>query len=238
MALTLKQWKETPEYKRVAALSDAELFGKEFFRDPPRPIYLDRNIFYAPADGVILYAVPEVQPDEPIVRIKGRDFTPRDCLDDQSFDQPSMVCGIFMSRLDVHTNRVPTSGYLIECHRTPFLFTPNVSMILEEDDILEDSDPDPDHEQYLFQNERRIVTIYNAHLRLRYYVVQIAERDVKVIANFGDRQYFTQGDRYGQVRMGSQVDLIVPLKDGLNLELMVKPKLHVEAGIDPVIKVK
>jgi phosphatidylserine decarboxylase len=194
-------------------------------------------VFYAPADGVVLYAYPEVKPDEAIVEIKGKKFTPRDALDDQEYNYKSLVVGIFMTEYDVHVNRVPTSGYLSEVHRTPYLFTLNVSMKLEQDDITDHGGSKPDDMGYLFPNERCISAIYAPQIKSRYYVIQIAERDVDEILNW-DYEHYVQGERYGMVRFGSQVDVIVPLDDDHEYELLVEKNWHVEAGVDRIIRVK
>jgi phosphatidylserine decarboxylase len=68
--------------------------------------------------------------------------------------------------------------------------------------------------------------------------VQIAERDVDEIANWG-MEHQMQGERYGMVRFGSQVDVVIPLKKGENrFEILAKVNYHVQAGVDPIIQIK
>lgn len=232
---TLKEWLASTELKELKALTPGELYNHAFFRDPIRPIYIDPTVFYAPADGVVLYA-QEVQPGEPILNIKGKPYTLQDALDDPKYNHPSLVVGIFMTQYSVHVNRVPTSGYVVEQHKTPFLFTPNVSMVLEENELLE-NDIDAEDAEYLFANERCIVSVYCPKLRSKYYLVQIAEKDVSLICNFRDRTHYSQGDRYGMVRTGSQVDFILPLNKSHKFEIAVEKKSVVEAGVDPIIRV-
>ena len=234
--MPLKEWLSSPEIVALKKQSEGTLYTRSFFRDPQRPIYIDPSVFYAPADGVVLYAHDSVEPDEPIVEIKGRAFTPRDALDDQDFDKTCLVVGIFMTKLDVHINRVPTSGYLNEVHATSFLFTPNVSMKLEEEEIFDDGHIDVSDMGYLFPNERKVVRVYSPRIKSSYFLVQIAERDVDEILNWGDN-HFTQGDRYGMIRFGSQVDLILPLDDRNRYELLTEPQMHVQAGVDPIIEI-
>jgi len=50
-------------------------------------------------------------------------------------------------------------------------------------------------------------------------------------------QPVVQGQRFSQVRYGSQVDLIVPLSSRFEFEPVQNDGDHVEAGIDPVIRV-
>lgn len=235
--IPLKQWLASPEIQKIKSENAGTRFSRTFFRDPIRRIYLDPTAFYAPADGVVLYAYPEVKPDEAIVEIKGRKFTPRDALDDQNYNHKSLVVGIFMTEYDVHVNRVPTSGYLSEVHRTPYLFTMNISMKLEQDDITDMGGPKPEDMGYLFPNERCIMGMYAPKIGSRYYLIQIAERDVDEILNW-DYEHYVQGERYGLVRFGSQVDLIIPLDGENEYELLVEKNYHVEAGIDPIVRVK
>ena len=193
--------------------------------------------FLAPADGVVLYAHPCVKPDEAIVVVKGRKFTTKDLLDDKDFTQDALVIGTYMTEADVHVNRVPTAGYLSEAHRTPYLFTHGFSMLLEQDSILDGKGSYQPDMSYLFPNERRIVSVYAPTLRLSYYLVQIAERDVNEIANWGLKHQM-QGARYGMVRFGSQVDIVVPLKKNENrFKVLAKVNHHIEAGVDAIIEV-
>jgi len=235
--MPLQQWLESPEIQKMKAMSEGKKFGREFFRDPQRPIHLDPSVFYSPADGVVLYAMDRVKPDEAIVEIKGKKFTPRDALDDPDYNKDSLVVGIFMTEFDVHINRVPTTGYLSEVHHMPYLFTHNISMKLEQDDLTEHGGPKPDDMGYLFPNERRIVGIHSPRIKCSYYLIQIAERDVDEILNW-DYEHYVQGERYGLVRFGSQVDMILPLTGENEYELLVAEKWHVEAGIDPIVKIK
>lgn len=236
--IPLKQWLTSPEVQKLKKENAGRRFGVDFFRDPLRPCFLRPEMFLAPADGVILYAHPRVGPTEPIVVVKGRKFTPQDLLDDKEFSHDSLVVGIYMTEYDVHVNRVPTAGYLTEEHRTPYLFTHNFSMMLEQEDLMHGKGSHPNDMQYLFPNERCVVSVYAPRLKLTYYVVQIAERDVDEICNWG-YEYQQQAERYGIVRFGSQVDLVIPLKPNEDrFEVLAKVNHHVTAGIDALVRVK
>src|SRR5438094_84053 len=80
---------------------------------------------------------------------------------------------------------------------------------------------------------------YSADLAQPYYVLQIADQDIDRITPFVLRQnqLVAQGQRFSQVRYGSQVELIVPLSSQVDFEPVQETGDHVEAGIDPIVKV-
>src|SRR5262245_26711159 len=110
MSKTLHQWlKDDVHPYRDKSVSWISQY--HFFRDPIRPIYSDRNYFLSPADGVIVYQ-QEVQPQEPLLKIKGKNYSLREALRDPEFNAPSLVIGVFMTFFDVHINRIPYPGLL------------------------------------------------------------------------------------------------------------------------------
>jgi phosphatidylserine decarboxylase len=231
------EWLKSEEVKGLRDMPIGKLVSKEFFRDPLRPVYIDPTVLYAPADGIVLYAYDDIGPDEAVVEIKGKKFTVRDALDDKAYEPRSLVVGIFMTIYDVHINRLPTGGCITAEHRTPYLFTPNISMEFEEEDIVKKAMPEEKDLSYLFCNERKIVSVYNPKIKIKYYLVQIAEKDVDVILNWGMGKDHTQGDRYGEVRYGSQVDLIIPLTGKTKYEMLAKKNYHVQAGVDAIVRI-
>src|SRR5260363_397238 len=78
---------------------------------PSRLTYLDCQYFFSPADGIILYQ-QVVEPDECLLDIKGKSYSLRDAIRDESYSQKSLVIGVFMTFFDVHVNRIPYSGRL------------------------------------------------------------------------------------------------------------------------------
>lgn len=235
--LPLKEWLQTDEVKKLKNMTGGKRYSREFFRDPFRSLFIRPEMMLAPADGIILYAHERVKPDEAIVVVKGRKLTTRELLDDKEFKQDCLVIGTYMTEYDVHVNRGPTAGYLTEFHRTPYLFTHNFSMILEQDSLLEGRGAEQPDMGYLFPNERCIVHFYAPKIRCSYYTVQIAERDVDEIANWGYNSQM-QGERFGMVRFGSQVDLVIPLSAKTpKFKIHAKVNYHVEAGVDPLVEV-
>jgi phosphatidylserine decarboxylase len=208
-----------------------------FFRDPMRPTYSDTNFFFSPADGIILYQ-RTVEPDECIVDIKGRDYSLRDALRDPDFSDPSLVIGIFMTFFDVHINRIPYPG-LLSYKEVDAIDTYNLPMLDVETSILQDLRISTDSLEYLHHNQRMINRIYSPELSQSYYLLQIADYDVDCITPFKLKQNYPvlQGQRFSQVRYGSQVDLIVPLSPRFEFMTIQNTGDHVEAGITPLIRV-
>jgi phosphatidylserine decarboxylase len=93
---------------------------------------------------------------------------------------------------------------------------------------------------YLHHNQRVVNRIYSAPLGMSYFVLQIADYDVDCITPFQLKQGqpVEQGDRFSQIRYGSQVDLIVPLSPRHEFEFVQTVESHVEGGIDPLVRIK
>lgn len=236
MAKPLQEWVAT-DVKRVSGSTMRWLSGEFFFRDPVRPLFIDPGFFFAPADGVILYQ-RRVAPDEPLVEIKGRPYTLREALRDDRFSPTCLVIGIFMTVYDVHVNRIPYSGTLV--HRMlPPIDTYNRPMLSVESALLHGHLQAVREAGYLFSNERMLIRIHAPSLGHDYYLLQIADYDVSAIALFDLRQHrhWAQNERFAQVRFGSQVDLIIPLSPRFRLETLLPEAMHVEAGIDPLVRV-
>lgn len=235
--IPLKEWLASEEVQDLKRKGQGKLASKEFFRDPLRSIHMDPDAFYSPADGVILYVYPSIGPKEAIVEVKGKKFTVQKLIDKEDYQEKSIVIGIFMTQFSVHVNRMPTHGYLTQETQTPYLFTPNISMVLEENAILKEAQIQPEDMGYLFMNERKVVRIYYPRIRSHYFLIQIAEKDVDVILNFGIGKHQQQGDRYGIVRFGSQVDMVIPLCGKTKYQIHAKEKYYVKAGIDKLVTI-
>ena len=236
MTKTLRAWLDD-DVARTRTKPVQFLVERHFFRDPCRPIYSDPELFFSPADGVVIY-VRTLYPDEPLVYIKGVPYTPRDALRDEHFDQPSLVIGIFMTFYDVHVNRIPYAGHLSYRELEP-VNSFNLPMLDVEKDLLARLEHFSGHAQYLFTNQRVVNRIYSVDLGQSYYVLQIADYDVDSITPFRikQHQHFAQNQRFSQIRFGSQVDMVIPLSERFEFRPLVTPGLHVEAGIDPLVRI-
>lgn len=236
MAQYLEDWLDG-EVAELSKLEVGELSNTFFFRDPMRPNYIDYKHFYSPADGTILYQKVVQNADEPIVEIKGMNYTIQDVLGDKTYNKPSLVIGIFMSFYDVHINRIPYAGTLSYKPLDP-IESMNKPMLATEKDIL-DMAINPNNMEYLKYNERMRNTIYSTKLDYTYHLVQIADEDVNVIAHFINEQNepVCQNERFSLIRWGSQVDLVLPLDSRFDFELLLDDEMHVEAGLDKLVKI-
>lgn len=232
---SLKEFMNRPDIKAMRKGDIHELYSTSFNRDPNRPIYTDSSCFYAPADGFVVYS-EVVKPNEDVVKIKGVDYTVNALLQEE-IEQPCLVIGIFMTALDVHVNRLPTDGF-VKHEKMDAIKVNNLSMREIEKQILKGLKLDYNQMQYALYNARMKNRIYCPRISQHYWIVQIADYEVDVICPYADQnEFFTQGERFSVVRMGSQVDCIVPLiNKKLKFEYLVDPLLHVEGGIDQIIR--
>ena len=236
MAKTLSEWYES----EVAEVRDRPmrwLAEQYFFRDPNRPVYSDTSCFFPPADGIVLYA-RVVQPDQGIINIKGKEYTLQTAMRDRAYRKPSLVVGIFMTFYDVHINRVPYPGYLTY-RELETIGTYNYPMLYVEKDLLDNILPYTRNADYLFSNQRVLNRIYAMQLKQEYYVLQVADYDVDCIMPFKlkQNQPYAQNQRFSLIRYGSQVDLIIPLSERYDFTPVLDAGMHVEAGVDPLVKI-
>jgi phosphatidylserine decarboxylase len=236
MAQYLEDWLDG-EVEELSKLPIGELSNVFFFRDPLRPNYIDFEHFYSPADGTILYQKFIKDPTEPVVEIKGMNYTLQDVIGDKDYNVPSLVIGIFMSFYDVHINRIPYGGVLTYKPLDPIEST-NKPMLAVEKDIL-NAAINPNNMDYLKFNERMYNKIYVPSLDYTYHLVQIADEDVNVIAPFTNKQHdvFAQNERFSLIRWGSQVDLVLPLDERFDFELVLEDTMHLNAGLDKLVKI-
>ena len=81
--------------------------------------------------------------------------------------------------------------------------------------------------------------IYSPQLDYTYFLVQIADEDVNVIAPFINDQNapVSQNERFSLIRWGSQVDLVLPLDERYDFNLVLQDEMHVNAGLDKLVKI-
>ena len=141
-----------------------------------------------------------------------------------------------MSFYDVHINRIPYGGVLNYKHLEPIQST-NKPMLAIEKDILNQT-INPNNLDYLKYNERMFNEIYVPSLNYKYYLLQIADEDVNVIAPFKHQgELCAQNERFSLIRWGSQVDLVLPLDSRFEFETLIDDAMHVNAGLDKLVKI-
>ncbi len=205
-----------------------------FFRNPPRQPPVAKGIV-SPADGTVVY-VRRVAPHQAVVVIKeGLAATVEDILK-QHVKVPKIVIGVFMSPLDVHYNRVPLDGSVVMIRHHPAQVE-NLFMGAMQLRTLFNWLPLYKGSRHIIENERK-VTLFEGQYRgtpLTAYVVQIGSRGVNAIDSYYDvGDEVQRGAIFGMIRIGSQVDLIVPARD--DLAVRVRAGDSVRAGETILVK--
>jgi phosphatidylserine decarboxylase len=164
------------------------LFIAYFFRNPRREIPNLQNIILSPADGRVIHV--------------GK------CEEDRFLKEKVLKVSIFMSVFDVHLNRVPVSGKVLERNYLPGRF---LVASVEKSSLL---------------NEQNAV-ILETEDRLKILLVQIAgfvARRIVCYAKTGD--LLRKGEIFGLIRFGSRVDLYLPTE----VKPIVRVGQHVKGG--------
>jgi phosphatidylserine decarboxylase len=220
----------TPAVLVALLLGAAFLFWRYvwFFRNPPRTAPPLPGLV-SPADGTVVY-VQQVAPGEPVVSIKRDLAATIEDLVRTDIEGTKLVIGIFMSPFDVHYNRSPLTATVDFIRHHPSLGK-NRNMGPMHRRILMGRAPYYTDSVHIVQNERT-VTRFLAHYRdaeLPYYVVQIGAATVNGIDSyFTPGEQVARGQTFGMIRIGSQVDLIVPWR--AEFETLVRPGDKVRAG--------
>jgi len=200
-----------------------------FFRNPSRRIPPDDSGVLSPADGTVVY-VKEVEPGKDVITIKKGVAASVEEITREEMARPKILIGIFMSPFNVHYNRAPVSGPVSFIHHYPAL-NENVCMaimhlrtILRWFPLYRDS-------IHIVRNERTVTKIDGRYRgrSLPCYVVQIAAKSVSGIDSYvkeGER--VMAGQIFGMIRIGSQVDLVVPPFE--DMKIRVRPGDKVRAG--------
>ena len=199
-----------------------------FFRNPLRVPPPGEGIV-SPADGTVVY-VSKVEPRQEVIMIKqGLPATLTDIVR-EDLATPKILIGIFMSPFSVHYNRAPLSGKIKFIRHHPaqgknYCMAPmHWRTLLKRLPLYENS-------RHIVANERTVTNMAGQYKgeTLSYYVVQIAGRSVNGIDSyFHPEEKINKGEVFGMIRIGSQVDLVVPLRP--EMSIMVQPGDKVRAG--------
>ncbi len=164
------------------------LFIAYFFRNPKRKIPSLPNLVVSPADGRVL----EVQ----------------ECEENRFLKERALKISIFMSPFDVHLNRAPVTGKILQTSYHPGKF-----LVASRDKAS-------------LLNEQNALVIATED-RSKMLLVQIAgliARRIVCYAKQGDP--LNRGEIFGMIRFGSRVDLYLPLK----VRPIVRVGQHLKAG--------
>lgn len=207
-----------------------------FFRNPARIVIADDSLVLSPADGFVVY-VRRVRHGDPVFAVKEAKPILLDdlmLLDDPHLNRDGWLIGVYMSPFDIHYNRAPIRGHVRKIgHRFPGSSKENATMFPAQANLFFDLRPYWEECDYLVTNERAsyVFSFGERHV----YVTQIADRWIRKIVSFRDGEEVAQGDVFGLIRMGSQVDVFVPDPEG-RMELLVQERQHVRAGLDPLLR--
>ncbi len=166
-------------------------FMAYFFRNPDRSIPLEPGIVVSPADGKVT-----------IVRPAGGE------------NSESLV-SIFLSPFDVHINRAPIEGEIVDVSYKTGKFV----MATRDDARL--------------LNEQNALTIVGNDITVK--CVQIAgvlARRIVCWKRRGER--VKCGERFGMIKFGSRTDLLMPS----NVEILVHEGMHVRGGETVIARIK
>jgi phosphatidylserine decarboxylase len=199
-----------------------------FFRNPSREVPPGEHIV-SPADGTVVY-VEHVPADVPVISIKNKRTLSVADIAKEDLNGLRVLVGIFMSPFDVHYNRSPISGQVEFIRNHPAVLKNDHMGSMHWRSILR-RHPIYEHSSHLIRNERTVTQISGTFKGepLSCYVVQIAGGSVRGIESYvqpGHR--VDQGQVFGMIRVGSQVDLVVPWKESMSVK--VKPGDRVYAG--------
>ena len=147
-----------------------------FFRDPERVSPESSSLILSPADGLV-QQIEIVNPPQELE------------LPNKKMQRIS----IFLSVFDVHVNRIPVKGKVIELRYQPGKFL-NASF----DKASE-------------ENERESIWLEATYEKTQIAVVQIAGLIARrIVCNLEEGQEVKGGERFGIIRFGSRVDLYIP----------------------------
>ena len=140
-----------------------------FFRDPMRDCPVDDRIVVSPADGRVVAAAR---------------------VDERVGDSPTQI-SIFLSPLDVHINRSPIAGEILDVAYKPGAFH------VASRDIAS------------VENEQNVVTVRGVNLTIVFrQIAGVLARRIVLWKKKGDR--VAMGERVGLMKFSSRMDVILP----------------------------
>jgi phosphatidylserine decarboxylase len=183
-------WSDNSLVKWIFLLSSVLLFIfiLFFFRLPARHLEPDPELIYAPADGKVVVI--------------------EETFENEYFKDTRLQISIFMSPLNMHSNRYPVSGHVtyVKYHSGNYMVAwhPKSSELNERSTIVIETEKGTEIlvRQIAGAVARRIVTY--------------AKKDQKV----------TQGDELGFIKFGSRVDIFLPLGTEIEVPILQQVKAN------------
>lgn len=157
------------------------LFVLYFFRDPERSIPPNEKGILSPADGKVIQLAA--------------------CREERFLKGPAIKVSIFMSLFNVHVNRIPLKGKIVQRAYSAGKF-----MRANLDNAS-------------FQNEQNVLLLETPG-QARLLFIQIAgliARRIVCRVNPGDA--VSRGDRFGLIRFGSRLDVYMPSNTQVQVQL-------------------
>ncbi len=152
-----------------------------FFRDPKRKVPQDDGQLVSPADGKVV----------DISRVE----------EDRFLNKPAIKVSIFLDVFNVHVNRVPTAGKIVDISYNKGKFlnagVPKASLENEQNALIIET-----------TSGKKIVCIQIAGLIARRIVCWTQKGD-----------QMDRGERFGLIRFGSRVDLFLPTETEIQISV-------------------
>ncbi len=177
------------------------ILAYRFYRDPERILPETRgDVVISPADGEVIYVRRSESGRLPSSTKNGRDYDLVELTKTPLRTDDAYVIGIAMSFLDVHVNRAPIAGKVRLRRHFPGRFG------------------SLGRPEMVYENERATTIIERDDLEIA--VVQIASRLVRQIAAYVKvGEDVALGQRIGVIRLGSQVDVVLPVRPGVQVDV-------------------
>jgi phosphatidylserine decarboxylase len=159
-----------------------------FFRDPERVIPADPAALVSPADGTVTHVEEIDEPDFP----GGR----------------ALRISIFLSIFNVHVNRIPRTGRVVQLRYFPGAFL------------------DARHPECAARNEQLWIDLEEPNgrrLRVKQISGAIARR---IVCWLKPEESVKAGDRLGMIKLGSRTEIVLPVEEGQKLRVKVGDKVY------------
>jgi phosphatidylserine decarboxylase len=145
------------------------LFVAYFFRDPEREAPEDESLVVSPADGLVVVVKPVELAD----------------------GNMGTLVSIFLSIFDVHVNRSPLAGRIVETDYRPGKFLVATK------------------QKASIENEQNVITVENRYATVVFkQIAGLIARRIVFWKKKGD--HVMLGERVGLIKFGSRVDIILP----------------------------